>query len=90
MSNTKAIVLESRRAIELDNNLPKEGVLVYLVNTDIPGGTGVITVLPEDNYDEFKLDLLLGEGDELNYDDYSIKVVHSESSYDRVKITKKQ
>lgn len=88
LSNTKAIVLESRRAIELDNNLPNEGLLVYLVNTSIPGGTGVIKVLPENNYDEVKLNLILGEGDELYYEGFNIKVVYSDPSFDRVVITK--
>ena len=88
LSNTKAVVLESRRAIGLDSNLPNDGVLVYLVNTSIPGGTGVIKVLPEDNYDEVKLNVLLGEGDELYYEDYNIKVVYSDPSFDRVVITK--
>jgi len=45
-------------------------------------------VLPENNYDEVKLNLILGEGDELYYEGFNIKVVYSDPSFDRVVITK--
>lgn len=88
LSDSRAIVLESRRAIELDVNLPNEGVLAYLVSTNTPGGTGVIKVLPEDDFDEIKLDLILSEGESLSYEDYLIEVVYSNEELDRVKITR--
>jgi len=41
-----ALVVESRRKLGFDKNMPKEGALVYIVNTALPGGSGPIQVKP--------------------------------------------
>lgn len=88
LSRTRSIVVESRRSIELDWNIPQEGVLVYLVDSSIPNGQGVLKILPELPYNETKFDLLLKEGDFIEYDGYKIEILVSTDSYDRIKINK--
>ena len=41
-----AVVVECRRKLGYDNSLPKEGPLVYIVDTRIDSGNGAIKVLP--------------------------------------------
>lgn len=51
VSETKVIVIESRRRLGYDANIPKEGVLVYVVDTSIASGTGTLSIvspLPDD------------------------------------------
>lgn len=88
ISSEQSLIVESRRSIELDQNLPNEGVLVYLVDTSVASGAGTIKVLPYDPMNQTKFDQLLGQGEQLNYGGYSIEVVISSAVFDRIKITK--
>ena len=88
INETKSIAIESRRAIELDENIQNEGVLIYLVDSSKLTGEGTIIVLPENQYDEFKFDYLLQKGDSFTYDNYEIEVLHQNLNYDRVRIIK--
>ncbi len=45
VSETKVIVVESRRRLGYDANLPKEGVLVYIVDTAIASGAGTLSIV---------------------------------------------
>ena len=88
ISKTAAIVVESRRAIGYDKNLPKTGPLVYIVDTNIPSGTGTIKVLPIDETDIKKLQSPMVVGQVMNYLNYSIKFVSTDSNGDVVEIKK--
>lgn len=46
VSETKAVVVESRRASSYDANLTKEGALVYVVDSKIQSGYGPLRVYP--------------------------------------------
>jgi M6 family metalloprotease-like protein len=62
VSSTKAIAVESRRARGYDAQLPQPGLLVYLVDTQISTGRGVMRLLPEDDADASKLTRTLVPG----------------------------
>jgi hypothetical protein len=88
ISKTAAIVVESRRAIGYDKNLPKTGPLVYIVDTNMPSGTGTIKVLPIDETDIKKLQSPMVVGQVMNYLNYSIKFVSTDANGDVVEIKK--
>jgi M6 family metalloprotease-like protein len=87
ISGTSALVVESRRKIGFDKNIPKEGVLVYLVNTSLEGGSGPIQVKPGLKSDyEFHNDAPMTKGDTYIYKNISINVLESNKESDLVKV----
>jgi M6 family metalloprotease-like protein len=46
LSRTKALVVESRRAIGIDKNIAKTGALVYIVDSSLQSGYGPVKVYP--------------------------------------------
>ena len=46
LSRTKALVVESRRAIGLDSKIAKTGALVYIVDSTVQSGYGPVRVYP--------------------------------------------
>jgi M6 family metalloprotease-like protein len=46
VGETRAVVVESRRATSYDTNMTKEGALVYLVDSSIQSGNGPMRVYP--------------------------------------------
>jgi M6 family metalloprotease-like protein len=54
ISSSKAVVVESRRAIGYDRNMLKVGALVYTVNADIFSGEGPIVVYPALENDPYR------------------------------------
>lgn len=46
VGETKAVVIESRRATTYDSNMTKEGALVYVVDSSLQSGNGPIKVYP--------------------------------------------
>jgi hypothetical protein len=86
ISNTAAIVVESRRAIGYDKKLPKTGPLVYIVDTNIPSGTGTIKILPFDETDTYKLESPMVVGQVIYYMNYSIKFVSTDIKGDLIEI----
>lgn len=46
VGETKAVVIESRRAVTYDANLTKEGALVYVVDSSVQSGQGPLKVYP--------------------------------------------
>jgi M6 family metalloprotease-like protein len=86
ISNTAAIVVESRRAIGYDKKLPKTGPLVYIVDTNIPSGTGTIKILPFDETDTYKLESPMVVGQVIYYMNYSIKFISTDIKGDLIEI----
>jgi hypothetical protein len=64
ISRTKALVVESRRALGIDKAIRKSGALVYLVDSSIQSGLGPVQIYPSDLVNEplyFKAPLSTGE-----------------------------
>ena len=86
MDSTSALVVESRRKIGFDKKT-REGALVYLVNTALPGGSGPIQVRPGFKSEfQFLQDAPLAEGETYSYKNISVEVLESLASSDKVKI----
>jgi M6 family metalloprotease-like protein len=91
LDSTSALVVESRRAIGFDKETPEEGVLVYLVNTKMPGGSGPILVTPgAESEDEFLKDAPLTKGEKYIYQNVIVEVIDSTEHIDLVKVTIKE
>lgn len=89
ISRTKAVVIESRRAIGIDKNIVKSGALVYVVDSSIQSGQGPIRVFPSDvSSDPRYLKAPRGLGESVTVEGVTIKVIKSENSGDTVEITK--
>ena len=89
LSRTKALVVESRRAIGIDKAIRKTGALVYLVDSSIQSGLGPVQIYPSDLVNDplyFKAPLSTGESVTVN--GVTIKVVKSDNSGDTVEISK--
>ena len=85
LTETTALVVESRRILGYDSHLSKEGALVYKVDTSVPTGEGPIVVgsiskPPDDS-------ALLGPGEVWNWDGYSVTVKEVTPEGDFVEIT---
>ena len=88
ISDKESLIIENRRALNLDQNIPDEGVLVYLVDTSILTGKGTIEIIPKDKSDEQKSNALLKKGDVLIYGNYQIEVLFNTEDFCRIEITK--
>ena len=85
---TTAVVVESRRALGFDSQLPKQGPLVYFIDTSIASGNGAIKVLPINDSDVSKLQNTLTLNQTLTYNNVSIKFISTDSAGDEVQFTK--
>lgn len=86
LDSTSALVVESRRKIGVDART-REGALVYVVNTSLPGGSGPIQVRPnfksEFNYLQ---DAPLVEGEIYTFKNVTVEVIESNKESDKVKV----
>ena len=85
LTETTALVVESRRLLGYDLYLRKEGALVYKIDTSVQSGEGPIVVgsfskPPNDS-------ALLGPGEVRNWDGYSVTVKEMTPERDLVEIT---
>jgi len=69
----QAVVVEVRRQLGNDFNIRKEGPLVYLVDTRLDHGNGVIKVLPINDVDVEKKSAPLSVGETLTFEGVSIR-----------------
>ena len=76
----QAVVVEVRRQLGNDFNVREEGPLVYLVDTRLRGGNGVIKVLPINDIDVEKKSAPLSVGETLIFEGVSIRY-NSRTSY---------
>lgn len=89
ISTTKAVVVESRRAIGLDKAMKKSGALVYVVDSSIQSGLGPVKVYPSDlKNDPRYLNAPRAIGESVTIEGVTIKVVKSDASGDTVEINK--
>jgi len=84
---TTALVVESRHAIGYDQALPREGLLVYSIDTSINTGAGVVKVLPIDDSDHVKTSALIGSGDSLTQGGVTITHVSQDTAGDHITIS---
>lgn len=86
IDSTSALLVESRRKIGFDKKT-REGALVYLVNTSLPGGSGPIQVRPgfESEF-QFLQDAPLVKGESYTYKNISVEVLESDASRDKIKV----
>ena len=89
ISRTKAVVIESRRAIGIDKNIAKSGALVYVVDSSIQSGQGPVRVFPSDvSSDPRYLKAPRALGESVTTEGITVKVTKSDDSGDTVGITK--
>jgi len=89
ISRTKALVVESRRALGIDKALAKSGALVYLVDSSLQSGKGPVQVYPSDLKNDPRYLLApRAAGESVIVEGITIKVTQSDSSGDTVEITK--
>lgn len=89
ISRTKAVVIESRRALGIDKALSKSGALVYVVDSAIQSGLGPVKVFPSDLVNDpryLKAPRTIGES--VTVEGITIKVIQSDISGDTVEISR--
>ncbi|HND48369.1 MAG TPA: hypothetical protein PLL95_07390, partial [Anaerolineales bacterium] len=86
ISESKALVVESRRPIGADAKLVKSGALVYLADTSIYSGEGTITVLPVSDDDPYRVQSPLAVGETLTVEGITVTVTASDDQSDTVQI----
>lgn len=89
ISKTKALVVESRRAIGLDKAMKKFGALVYIVDSSIQSGFGPVKVYPSNvTTDPRYLDAPRAVGESVKIEGITVTVTKSDSTGDTVEINK--
>ncbi|MEM7105248.1 MAG: hypothetical protein AAF502_19070 [Bacteroidota bacterium] len=86
LDSASALVVESRRKIGFDIRT-REGALVYLVNTTLPGGSGPIQVKPgvKSEY-KFLQDAPMAKGESYTFKNVSVEVIETNKHSDKVKV----
>lgn len=82
-----ALVVESRRASGVDQELVKEGALVYTVNTATQSGGAPIRVWPALDNDLYRDQSPLAQGESLTYCNITITNVTARADGDSVRVT---
>lgn len=85
---TTAVVVENRQRLGLDSALTRSGLLVYLIDTAISTGAGVVKVLPLDETDQRKLNALLAAGQSLTFNGVSVKHMSTDAGTATVEVTR--
>jgi hypothetical protein len=84
---TSAIVIESRRALGYDKKIVKTGALVYVVDTSIASGAGVIQVYPIKKNDPAFNKAPLAVGESLTVGKVTVTVTEATDTGDTIKVT---
>lgn len=88
LSETKLLVIESRRKVGYDQKLVKEGALVYTVDTSIYSGEGAIVVYPVLDNDPYRDQSPLAVGESTTVEGVTVTVIEATSEGDTVQVTK--
>ena len=89
ISKTKAVVIESRRALGIDSKLAKSGALVYVVDSTNQSGLGPVQVYPSDvTSDPRYLKAPRTVGEKITVEGITVTVTQSNESGDTVEISK--
>jgi M6 family metalloprotease-like protein len=87
ISQSKAVVVESRRPVGADAALVKSGILVYVADTSIYSGEGTIVVHPVSANDPYRVQSPLAVGETLTVDGVTITVIQADEQGDTVQVT---
>ena len=82
VGETRAVVVESRRAIGYDSALTTEGAVVYTVDTSIESGSGPVEVANDRQ--------ALGPGESVTVDGVTVTVIDATESGDTVEVSMAQ
>lgn len=83
-----AVLVESRKTVGYDR-LPKDGPLVYFIDTKVTTGSGPLKVLPIDATDGNKIQAIMSVGQTITFGNVSIKFVSTDASGDVIQYEKK-
>jgi len=87
VSESKVVVVESRRAVGYDAGLLKSGALVYTVDTSIPSGEGTLVIYPILEGDPYRYQSPLAIGEVVTVDGVTVTVLDASDGGDTVEIT---
>jgi M6 family metalloprotease-like protein len=89
-SESRAVVVESRRRLGYDANLVKPGALVYVVDTSVPSGEGPLVIQPVLENDPRRDRSPLGVGESITVEGVTITSLSDREDGDvvRVEVTK--
>lgn len=87
VSESKVVVVESRRPLGYDANLVKAGALVYTVDTSIPSGQGTLIVYPVLANDPYRDLSPLAPGESVTVGGVTITVLGVDTQGDIVQVT---
>ena len=89
LTRTKALVVESRRAIGIDNKITKSGALVYIVDSSVQSGNGPVKVYPNSvSTDPRYLRAPRAVGESVTVEGITVSVTSATSAGDTVSITR--
>ena len=89
LTRTKALVVESRRAIGLDNKIAKSGALVYIVDSSLQSGYGPVKIYPSSvSTDPRYLQAPRAVGESVTVEGITVTVTSATSAGDTVSITR--
>lgn len=88
ISESKALVVESRRPFGADAELVKSGALVYVIDTSIYSGEGTLVVHPILADDPYRDQSPLAVGESVTVEGVTVTVVDANEQGDTVQVTK--
>jgi hypothetical protein len=86
VSESKVVVVESRRPVGYDAKLVKAGALVYTVDTSIYSGEGTLVVYPVLENDPYRDQSPLAVGESITVDGVTITVTDANEQGDTVQV----
>lgn len=87
LSDSKAVVVESRRPVGYDQALVKSGALVYVVDTSIASGEGPLVVYPILENDPYRYQSPLASGESITVENVTITTLQSTDQGDTIQVT---
>jgi M6 family metalloprotease-like protein len=87
LTETTALVVESRRQLGYDLELPEEGALVYTVDSTIPSGEGPIVVHGTSSGDVPDASVLLQPGESVTVGGYTVTVADATPEGEFIKVS---
>lgn len=87
LSESKVLVVESRRPLGYDAKIPKSGALVYTVDTSIFSGEGTLVVYPIDEGDPYRYQSPLAVGESITVEGITVTVLEASDQGDTIEVT---
>jgi hypothetical protein len=87
LTETTALVVESRRQLGYDLELSGEGALAYTVDSTIPSGKGSIVVQGASSDDKPDTSVLLHPGESVTIDGYTVTVADATPEGEFIRIS---